>query len=122
MPRWTGSRTFLPGGNASADQRARASKPGCANWPASACCAPGCTAPHGERFRRPSKPNARSYNTDDVDALCLELLGYFEDDQPTERGRGPPRRVPPAKGQEGYEESQVDAFLDRVVELMAAID
>ena len=27
-----------------------------------------------------------------------------------------------AKGQDGYEESQVDAFLDRVVELMASID
>jgi DivIVA domain-containing protein len=25
-------------------------------------------------------------------------------------------------GKDGYEESQVDAFLDRVVELMAAID
>ena len=26
------------------------------------------------------------------------------------------------KGKDGYEETQVDAFLDRVVELMAAID
>jgi DivIVA domain-containing protein len=28
----------------------------------------------------------------------------------------------PAVGREGYEESQVDAFLERAVELMAAID
>jgi DivIVA domain-containing protein len=27
-----------------------------------------------------------------------------------------------AKGDEGYDEAQVDVFLDRVVELMAAID
>ncbi|MEO8284654.1 MAG: DivIVA domain-containing protein, partial [Pseudarthrobacter sp.] len=28
----------------------------------------------------------------------------------------------PAAGEDGYEETQVDAFLDRAVELMAAID
>lgn len=76
----------------------------------------------GERFRRPSRRGAPSYNVEDVDALCTELVDYFEHDAPMSVDSV--RRVAfrEAKGQEGYEESQVDAFLDRVVELMASID
>ncbi|WP_442214762.1 DivIVA domain-containing protein [Specibacter sp. RAF43] len=78
--------------------------------------------PDGERFRRPSKKNAQSYNTEDVDVLCRELLTYIEDNG--ELSVDVVRRAvfAPVKGAAGYEESQVDAFLDRVVELMAAID
>ena len=78
--------------------------------------------PDGERFRRPRKRNGQSYNVDDVDVLCRELLVYIEDNG--ELSVDVVRRAvfAPAKGDEGYEESQVDAFLDKVVELMAAID
>lgn len=78
--------------------------------------------PDGERFRRPTRKNIQSYNTDDVDVLCRELLTYIEDNG--ELSVDVVRRAvfAPVKGAEGYEESQVDAFLDRVVELMAAID
>ncbi len=78
--------------------------------------------PDGERFRRPRKRNAQSYNVEDVDLLCRELLVYIEDNG--ELSVDVVRRAvfAPAKGDEGYEESQVDAFLDKVVELMAAID
>lgn len=78
--------------------------------------------PDGERFRRPSKRTAQSYNVEDVDVLCRELLVYIEDNG--ELSVDVVRRAvfAPAKGDAGYEESQVDAFLDRVVELMAAID
>lgn len=78
--------------------------------------------PDGQRFRKPAKPKARSYNTADVDKLCHELIGYLEEDTPLSVDNV--RRVVfrPAVGRDGYEESQVDAFLDRVVELMAAID
>lgn len=78
--------------------------------------------PDGERFRRPSRKNASSYNVDDVDVLCRELLVYIEDNG--ELSVDVVRRAvfAPEKGADGYEESQVDAFLDRVVELMAAID
>jgi DivIVA domain-containing protein len=76
----------------------------------------------GERFRRPTKRNAPSYNVDDVDALCDELLGYLEKDQPLSVDVVRRAVFRGAKGEEGYEEAQVDAFLDRVVELMAAID
>ena len=78
--------------------------------------------PDGQRFRRPTKAKARSYNTTDVDDLCYELIGYLEKDKPLSVDSV--RRVVfrPAVGLDGYEENQVDAFLDRAVELMAAID
>ena len=38
--------------------------------------------PDGERFRRPAKKKARSYNILDVDKLCYDLIGYLEEDKP----------------------------------------
>ncbi|MDR6416229.1 DivIVA domain-containing protein [Pseudarthrobacter sulfonivorans] len=78
--------------------------------------------PDGERFRRPAKKKARSYNIPDVDKLCYDLIGYLEEDKPLSVDSVRRAVFRPAEGQEGYEETQVDAFLDRVVELMAAID
>lgn len=77
--------------------------------------------PDGERFRKP-KRRVRSYSVEDVDRLCNELLGYFENDKPLSVDVVRRAVFRPAKGAAGYEETQVDAFLDRVVELMAAID
>ena len=76
----------------------------------------------GERFRRPAKSRVPSYNVEDVDALCNELLGYFEHDKPLSVDVVRRAVFREAKGEEGDEETQVDAFLDRVVELMASID
>lgn len=76
----------------------------------------------GDRFRRPSHRNTSSYNVQDVDALCGELLNYFEQDQPLSVDVVRRAVFREAKGSEGYEENQVDAFLERVVELMATID
>lgn len=78
--------------------------------------------PDGERFRRPAKKKARSYNTADVDRLCRELVAYLEQDKPLSVDSVRRAVFRPAVGRDGYEEAQVDAFLDRVVELMAAID
>ncbi|MET4096895.1 DivIVA domain-containing protein [Arthrobacter sp. UYCu712] len=78
--------------------------------------------PDGQRFRRPGKTKVRSYNTTDVDDLCHELIGYLEEDRPLSVDNVRRAVFRPAAGREGYEESQVDAFLDRAVELMAAID
>jgi DivIVA domain-containing protein len=78
--------------------------------------------PDGDRFRRPSKKKVRSYNTRDVDNLCHDLIGYLEQDKPLSVDNVRRAVFRPAMGQDGYEENQVDAFLDRVVELMAAID
>ncbi len=78
--------------------------------------------PDGERFRHPVKKKARSYNTKDVDRLCTDLIGYLEEDKPLSVDNVRRAVFRPAVGKDGYEETQVDAFLDRVVELMAAID
>ncbi|WP_163164414.1 DivIVA domain-containing protein [Arthrobacter sp. Alg241-R88] len=78
--------------------------------------------PDGDRFRRPAKKKARSYNTADVDRLCHELIAYLEQDKPLSVDNVRRAVFRPAVGRDGYEETQVDAFLDRVVELMAAID
>ncbi|WP_104137243.1 DivIVA domain-containing protein [Arthrobacter sp. ZGTC131] len=78
--------------------------------------------PDGDRFRRPVKKKARSYNTKDVDRLCRDLIGYLEEDKPLSVDNVRRAVFRPAVGSDGYEETQVDAFLDRVVELMAAID
>lgn len=78
--------------------------------------------PDGDRFRRPSKKKVRSYNTVDVDHLCHELIAYLEQDKPLSVDNVRRAVFRPAVGPDGYEETQVDAYLDRVVELMAAID
>jgi DivIVA domain-containing protein len=78
--------------------------------------------PDGERFRRPAGARGRSYNTVDVDNLCRDLIGYLEEDRPLSVDNVRRAVFRAAKGKDGYEETQVDAFLDRVVELMAAID
>lgn len=78
--------------------------------------------PDGDRFRRPAKKKVRSYNTADVDRLCHELIAYLEQDKPLSVDNIRRAVFRPAVGRDGYEETQVDAFLDRVVELMAAID
>ncbi|WP_458779039.1 DivIVA domain-containing protein [Arthrobacter sp. D3-16] len=78
--------------------------------------------PDGDRFRRPSRNKVRSYNTVDVDRLCHELIAYLEQDKPLSVDNVRRAVFRPAVGRDGYEETQVDAFLDRVIELMAAID
>lgn len=78
--------------------------------------------PHGERFRRPQQRNAPSYAVEDVDRLCDELLRYLEQDLPLSVDVVRRAVFREARGADGYEENQVDVFLDRVVELMAGID
>ncbi|BBE22281.1 DivIVA domain-containing protein [Arthrobacter sp. MN05-02] len=78
--------------------------------------------PAGERFRRPTKAKSASYAVEDVDRLCDELLRYLEHDLPLSVDVVRRAVFREARGADGYEENQVDAFLDRVVELMAAID
>ncbi|WP_422391608.1 DivIVA domain-containing protein [Arthrobacter sp. N1] len=78
--------------------------------------------PHGERFRRPARKNAPSYVVQDVDRLCDELLRYLEQDLPLSVDVVRRAVFREARGADGYEENQVDVFLDRVVELMAGID
>lgn len=72
----------------------------------------------GQRFRRPSKRLTKGYLVDDVDALCRELVAEFKSSRVVDAGliRGAAFRS--ATGKRCYEETQVDVFLDRCLELI----
>ena len=69
--------------------------------------------PAGERFRRPSKRRHMGYFVGDVDAICDRVYAQLNSEEPLD-----PSVVRPASGTVSYEESQVDAFLDRCIELL----
>jgi DivIVA domain-containing protein len=75
--------------------------------------------PDGDRFDR-GNGLAPSYSTADVDSLCARLLHYFDNGE--EMSVDDVRRAVfrTRRGSRGYAEAQVDAFLDRVVEVMVA--
>jgi DivIVA domain-containing protein len=75
--------------------------------------------PDGERFDR-ATGFTRGYAVADVDALCAGLLRYFEEgeDMSVDEVRRAVFRT--RFGSRAYAEAQVDAFLDRVVEVMLA--
>lgn len=77
--------------------------------------------PHGERFRQPSTRQQPGYSIADVDVLCDRLLEHFRSDEVLDVALVRHAVFRPAHGVKSYEEQQVDAFLDRVVELILAI-
>lgn len=75
----------------------------------------------GERFARASGLSL-AYDPDDVDELCERLRGYFKGGEaiaPEELRRAVFRS---RRGRSGYDEHQVDAFFDRAVEVLVAVD
>lgn len=78
--------------------------------------------PAGHRFRAPSSLSARGYSAPEVDELCERLLEQLQrhDAPPAEQIRAAVFGA--AHGQDVYEEHQVDAFLDAVVELLISLD
>jgi len=77
--------------------------------------------PGGERFPR-ERGLRRGYRPSDVDALCLLLAGHLSG-----RGRLVAADVRgalfrPRRGRRAYREAPVDAYFDRVVELMVTFD
>lgn len=74
--------------------------------------------PDGERFRRPSQGLVKGYFVKDVDALCRRLMEHFEGRQELLPGDIRSASFTAATGQMSYEETQVDAFLDRCIEYL----
>lgn len=75
----------------------------------------------GERFRRPARRRVEGYFQGDVDRLCEELLDYFrraEQVEPTLIRRASFRA---ATSKHAYDEAQVDAFLEKTVQLIHAL-
>jgi DivIVA domain-containing protein len=77
--------------------------------------------PRTQRFRRPSRSRARGYSAAHVDVLCERLGARLEGSAPLEPAELRRAVLPPAHGELSYEEQQVDAFLDRSVQLLLAM-
>ena len=79
------------------------------------------TRPDGERFSREQGFEV-AYDVSDVDEICARLLGYFDDGE--EMSADEVRRAVfrTRRGSRGYREAEVDAFLDRAVEIMVSVD
>jgi DivIVA domain-containing protein len=76
--------------------------------------------PRTQRFRRPSRPRAQGYSAAHVDVLCERLGARLVGAAPLEPAELRRAVFPPAQGERSYEEQQVDAFLDRAVQLLLA--
>ncbi|WP_129662100.1 DivIVA domain-containing protein [Rothia uropygialis] len=75
----------------------------------------------GERFRRPARRRIEGYFVGDVDSLCADLLEYFrhsDDLKPTLIRRASFRA---ATSKHAYDEAQVDAFLEKAIQLTQAL-
>ncbi|HJD51714.1 MAG TPA: DivIVA domain-containing protein [Candidatus Rothia avistercoris] len=74
--------------------------------------------PAGERFRRPAKKLTKGYFTAEVDALCDRLFAHMEGTDVLTPADIRATAFSPATGDICYEETQVDAFLDRAIEYL----
>lgn len=74
--------------------------------------------PAGARFRRPSKRLVKGYFIRDVDDLCERLKKHLLTDQGFDPALVRQARFRSATGDMSYEETQVDAFMDRCIQLM----
>ena len=75
----------------------------------------------GERFRRPSRTDAQSYDVDQVDEFCdrlAEALRAPEGESELDADDVRRAAFAAAEGRKGYEEGQVDAYLDAAVDVL----
>ncbi|MGI4894761.1 MAG: DivIVA domain-containing protein [Janthinobacterium lividum] len=77
--------------------------------------------PSRERFPR-ARGVSRGYRPRDVDAMCDLLAEHLRGGPRLQVGDVRGVLFRPRRGRRGYREAPVDAFLDRVVELMVAFD
>ncbi len=75
--------------------------------------------PDGERFDR-GEGRRRGYHPGDVDELCHRLAGYFDAGEAMSVDEVRRAVFRTRRGRRGYREAQVDAYLERVVEVMLA--
>lgn len=78
--------------------------------------------PSGQRFRAPSAASARGYSAPQVDELCEAVLGEIDRQQAPDADTIRHAVFDPAYGHDVYEENQVDAFLDALVDLVLTLD
>lgn len=81
---------------------------------------PRLVRPRGERFAPPAR--GRGYAVEDVDDLLDRLVAYFDTGAPLTSGELRGAAFRSARGARAYAEGPVDAFLDRAVEVLLAVE
>lgn len=74
-----------------------------------------------QRFREPPNASALGYRKDEVDNICRQLEQYLDGENPMSVDEIRTITFVTASGSNAYDEAQVDAFLDRVTEIMASV-
>ena len=74
--------------------------------------------PRGEKFRRPSKRKHAGYFVGDVDKVCHHIYAQLNSEEPLDTSVIRNAVFRSATGSVSYEETQVDAFMDRCIELI----
>lgn len=77
--------------------------------------------PRTQRFRHPPRSRVAGYSAAHVDVLCERLGARLAGAGPLEPAALRGAVFPPAHGERAYEEQQVDAFVDRAVQLLLAL-
>lgn len=80
---------------------------------------PRLQRPSGERFR---DAKGQGYAKPAVDTLCDQLVTYFETGAGVTAQEVRIATFPLARGAKAYDEGVVDAFLDRAVEVLLAVE
>lgn len=81
---------------------------------------PRLLRPAGERFRAPER--GRGYDREAVDAALDRLGAYFDDGGELSAAEVRALTFPSARASRAYHEGTVDAFLDRAVEVLVAVE
>src|SRR5690606_31753596 len=81
---------------------------------------PRLVRPAGERFASPE--SGRGYDKDAVDDLMDRLIAYFDADGDLSAAELRTVTFPSARGDKAYAEGVVDAYLDRAVEVLLAVE
>jgi len=77
--------------------------------------------PAGERFA-PGRRGHWSYDADDVDALCVRLVNYFDRGEPITSTEVREAKFRRRRGRDGYAEAPVDAFFTRAIEVLLGVE
>lgn len=77
--------------------------------------------PDRQRFTEPPHSSALGYRKEEVDRLCRELESYLDGENPMSVDDIRTIHFAGAHGSNGYDEAQVDSYLDRITEIMASV-
>ncbi len=82
---------------------------------------PRLARPDGERFAPPTRGEP-GYRAEDVDVWCRRLVDYFDRGEPLSSDELRHATFGRAKARTGYDESTVDAFFDRAIDVLLGVE